>query len=151
MKKIFLLFTITFIIISSCEKDDFCTKNPITPNLVLRFYDTNNRETLKSVPSLYVWAEGKDTIFNNVSLDSLYIPLNSLVTETVYNFSKNNVVNQFTIKYTPKEEYISRSCGYRILFNEVTFESDNKWITDFTPSTLTTIDHQSSAHVQIFH
>lgn len=151
MKKIFLLFTITFIIISSCEKDDFCTKNPITPNLVLRFYDTNNRETLKSVPSLYVWAEGKDTIFNNVRLDSLYIPLNSLVTETVYNFSKNNVVNQFTIKYTPKEEYISRSCGYRILFNEVTFESDNKWITDFTPSTLTTIDHQSSAHVQIFH
>ncbi|MDP5105809.1 DUF6452 family protein [uncultured Polaribacter sp.] len=151
MKKILLLFIVTIIIISACEKDDFCTKNPITSNLVLRFYDTNNRETLKSVSSFYVWAEGKDTIFSNVSIDSLYIPLNSLANETVYNFSKDNVVNKFTIKYTPKEEYISRSCGYRILFNEVTFESDNAWITDFTPSTLTTIDNQNSAHVQIFH
>tara|TARA_R110001592_G_scaffold111201_4_gene308063 strand:- start:598 stop:1053 length:456 start_codon:yes stop_codon:yes gene_type:complete len=151
LKKILLLFIVTIIIISACEKDDFCTKNPITSNLVLRFYDTNNRETLKSVSSFYVWAEGKDTIFSNVSIDSLYIPLNSLANETVYNFSKDNVVNKFTIKYTPKEEYISRSCGYRILFNEVTFESDNAWITDFTPSTLTTIDNQNSAHVQIFH
>lgn len=151
MKKIFLLFIVSIIIIAACEKDDFCVKNPITPNLVLRFYDTNNRETLKSVSSFYVWAEGKDTIFNNASIDSLYIPLNSLATETVYNFSKNNVVNKFTIKYTPQAAYVSRSCGYRILFNEVSFSSDNSWITDFTPSTLTTIDHQNSAHVQIFH
>ncbi|MFT6698855.1 MAG: hypothetical protein ACJAVD_000340, partial [Porticoccaceae bacterium] len=48
-------------------------------------------------------------------------------------------------------EYVSRSCGYKIIFNEVTFTSDNTWITDFTPETLTTIDNQNEAHVQIFH
>lgn len=151
MKKLVFLFIMTIIVISACEKDDFCTQNPITPNLVLRFYDTNNRETLKSVSSFYVWAEGKDTIFSNVSIDSLYIPLNSLANETIYNFSTGNVVNQFTIKYTPKEEYVSRSCGFRVQFNEVTFESNNSWIKDFTPKTVTTIVNQNAAHVQIFH
>ncbi|MBT3741689.1 MAG: DUF6452 family protein [Polaribacter sp.] len=151
MRKIIIFIFLSIIIISACEKDDFCVQNPITPNLVLRFYDANNREALKSVSSFYIWAEGKDTIFENISADSIYIPLNSLATETVYNFSKGNTINQFTIKYTPEDEYISRSCGFRTIFNEVTFISDNTWISDFTPEEVTTIDHQNEAHVQIFH
>mgnify|MGYP000748918642 CR=1 FL=1 len=148
-KKLLLIFII--IIISACEKDDFCTQNPVTPNLVLRFYDDTNRETLKSVDALYVWAEGKDSIYTNVSTDSIAIPLNSLAGETMYNFSNGTTVNTFTITYTPEEEYISRSCGFRIIFNDAIFTSNNTWITDFTPSTLTTINSQSSAHVQVFH
>jgi hypothetical protein len=151
MRKIFTILFLGIVLISACEKDDFCTKNPITPNLVLRFYDTDNRETVKSVSSFYVWAEGKDTIFENVSTDSIYIPLNSIATETVYNFSKGGVVNQFTIEYTTEEEYVSRSCGFKVIFNDVNFASDNTWIKDFTPETLTTIDNQNTAHVQIFH
>ncbi len=151
MRKTIVLLFLSIIIISACEKDDFCIQNPITPNLVLRFYDANNRDALKSVSSFYVWAEGKDTIFKNVSTDSIYIPLNSQAMETVYNFSKGNTVNKFMIKYTPEDEYISRSCGFRAIFNEVTFTSDNTWITDFTPETVTSIDHQNEAHVQIFH
>jgi len=137
----------------SCTKDDFCLQNPVTPNLVLRFYDNTNKESTKSVNTLYVWAEGKDTIadFNGVSLDSIYIPLNSLTTETVYNFSNGTDVDTFTITYTPKEDYVSRSCGYKVIFNDVTFYSDNTWIQEFTPSTLTTLDSQNTAHVQIYH
>jgi len=135
----------------NCEKDDFCTQTPITPNLILRFYDDVNRESVKTVDNLYVWAEGKDSLFVNASLDSLFIPLNTANTETVYNFSKNNVVNQFTIQYTPNNEYLSRSCGYKVVFSDVTFSSDNTWITDFEPKTLTSIENQNEAHVQIFH
>lgn len=151
MRKIILFVFIIIIVIAACEKDDFCTQNPVTPNLVLRFYDDANRETLKSVDALYVWAAGKDSIYTNVSTDSIAIPLNSLATETIYNFSNGTTVNTFTITYTPEEEYISRSCGFRIIFNDATFTSNNTWITDLTPSTLTTINNQSSAHVQIFH
>lgn len=150
MRKI-ISFLFLSIFIISCEKDDFCVQNPVTPNLILRFYDANERETLKSASTLYVWAEGKDTIFENVSVDSLFIPLNSLSTETVYNFSKDDIVNQFTISYSPEEEYVSRSCGFKVIFNDVTFNSDNNWIIDFTPSTLTTINNQNEAHVKIFH
>jgi hypothetical protein len=47
MKKNVLFILLITVLISACEKDDFCIKNPITPNLVLRFYDTNDRETLR--------------------------------------------------------------------------------------------------------
>jgi hypothetical protein len=151
IKNSVLLFLVS-VIFFACEKDDFCTQNPVTPNLILRFYDDLDRETLKNVSSFYVWAEGKDTIFENVTTDSIYIPLNSLATETVYNLSTENTINKFTIKYTPKEEYVSRSCGYSMIFNEVTFSSNSStWIKDFTPSSITTINNQNTAHVQIFH
>jgi hypothetical protein len=151
IKNSVLIFLVS-VIFFACEKDDFCTQNPVTPNLILRFYDDLDREALKNVPSFYVWAEGKDTIFENVSTDSIYIPLNSLATETVYNLSTENTISKFTVQYTPKEEYVSRSCGYRVIFNKVTFTSESgTWIKDFTPSNITTINNQNTAHVQIFH
>lgn len=161
MKKTILLLFLISIIISACEKDDFCLQNPITPKLVLSFYDDVNRETIKKARLLSIWAEGKDTLpsYKSINIDSVFIPLNSLATETVYHLKINNEdgdiadnqIATFTIKYTPKEEFISRSCGYRIVFNDVTFSSNNNWIKDFTPVTLTTIDNQNAAHVQIFH
>jgi hypothetical protein len=149
-RRVLVILLISFVF-SACEKDDFCILNPVTPKLILRFYDANNRETLKDVSSFYVWAEGKDSIFKDISSDSLVIPLNRFATETIYNFSKENVVNQFTIQYTTQDDYVSRSCGFRVLFNDVTFTSNNTWITDFTPETVTIIDNQNEAHVQIFH
>lgn len=151
MRKTFVFLSLIIFTFLSCEKDDFCTQNPVTPKLILRFYDTTNRESVKTVDNLYVWAEGKDSLFINASLDSLFIPLNSAATETVYNFSKNNVVNQFTIQYTTENEFVSRSCGFKVIFNDVNFTSDNTWITDFEPSNLTTIENQNEAHVQIYH
>ena len=161
MKKNVLFILLITVLISACEKDDFCIKNPVTPNLVLRFYDTNDRETLKDVERLSIWAENKDTITNykSINIDSVAIPLNSLATKTIYHLKMNNsdgsITNNqtatFTITYTTQEEYVSRSCGFKILFNDVTFESDNTWITEFTPEILTTIDNQNAAHVQIFH
>lgn len=149
MKKT-LPFIVFLALILGCEKDDFCTQNPITPKLVVRFYDSNNPSQLKTVDQLYVWANGKDSIIVNQTLDSISIPLNSIANETVYNFSKGTIVNQLTIKYTPKEMYVSRSCGFRVIFDEVTVESNNTWISSIS-QIQTTINNQNAAHVQIFH
>lgn len=149
MKKI-LTILVLFCVITSCEKDDFCTLNPITPKLVLRFYDNANKTQLKNVNQLYVWASGKDSILVNQSTDSISIPLNSISNETVYNFSKGNVVNQFRIRYTPQQIHVSRSCGFKVNFDEVSYISNNTWIADFEVKT-TTINNQNAAHVQIFH
>jgi hypothetical protein len=161
MKKIVGIFILLGILISGCEKDDFCTQNPVTPMLILRFYDDANRETLKSAQRLSIWAEGKDTIsdYKSVSIDSIAIPLNSLTTETVYHLKintvdgniANNITETFTIQYTPVEEFVSRSCGFRVIFNDATFTPNNTWIQEITPETLTTIDNQSAAHVKIYH
>ena len=155
---ILLIFTLT--IISGCEKDDICLL-PTTPKLVLRFYDTTNQTTLKSVERLSVWADGKDTLstYKSVTLDSIAIPLNVNTTQTIYHFKTNsvdgnkanNVINTFTINYTTTEEYVSRSCGFKTIFNNVTISSNNGWVQSFTPNSLTTINNETSAHVKIFH
>lgn len=159
-KRFLILLTFALTIISGCEKDDICL-SPTTPKLVLRFYDTANPNTVKNVERLSIWADGKDTISNykSVVLDSVAIPLNVNTTQTIYHLKTNsvngnkanNITDTFTINYTTTEEYVSRSCGFKTIFNNVTITSTNGWIQSFTPTSLTTIDTQTSAHVQIFH
>lgn len=161
MRKIITFLFLSIIIITSCEKDDFCTQNPVTPNLVIKFFDEADRETVKKVERFSIISEGKtDSLFVNQTIDSIVaIPLNALSTKTVYTLKKNdlngaiinNQIATFTIEYAPKEEYVSRSCGFRVIFNDVTFTADNTWIKDLTPLNLTTIDNQNEVHVQIFH
>jgi len=157
-KNILYIFLFAFIF-SACEKDDICL-SPTTPKLILRFYDTTDQTAIKSVPNLSIWAEGKDTLttFKNVSLDSVYLPLNTNTSQTVYNFKTSetgniadNKYNKITINYTTEELFVSRSCGLKSIFNTVTITSDNGWFQSFTPNSLTTIDNETSAHVKIYH
>jgi len=149
MKKILVLFLV-FMAIVSCEKDDFCLETPVTPSLILRFYDDVNRTTVKSASELTVWAEGKDSLFVNVATDSLVIPLNPNANQTVYNLSKANVVEQFTIDYDFENIYVSRSCGFKVNFSNAVYTPNNTWFTDISVIE-TTIDNQNQAHVQVFH
>lgn len=160
MKKLIPLLLLFLALFSSCEKDDICL-SPTTPKLILRFYDNANPTTLKSTRNLSIWADGKDTISNykSVSLDSVAIPLNVNTSQTVYHLKTNsvngnianNVTSTLTIKYTTTEEYVSRSCGFKTIFNNVTITSNNGWIQSYTPTSLTTINNETSAHVKIFH
>ncbi len=156
MKKYFFIVLIFIGLISACEIDDICT-DPTTPNLVLRFYDATSTSTLKVTDSLYIWAVGRtDSIFKNQVTDSIAIPLNPLTTEMVYNLSKGTLLlNKLTISYTVQEEYVSRSCGFRYVYSNVSLAIDaptNKWISSITPNTvIPIINNQNSAHVQVFH
>jgi hypothetical protein len=163
VKKRILLLVFFIGIISACEKDDFCIENPVTSKLIIDFYDDTNRETLKKVERFSMIAVGvPDSLFTNVSTESsISIPLNSLTNETVFKLKKNtttngakadNLIATFTITYDKREEFVSRSCGFKVVFNNLTFSSEtNSWITDFTPTTVINLDDQSEAHVQIFH
>lgn len=161
MKKNFLLLFVIALIISACEKDDFCTKEtPLTPNLVLRFYDNANQTEFKSVSNLSVWAEGKDTLSNYISqnVDSIAIPLNTLDSEIIYNLKTSstgnitdNKFNKLTVKYTTQDVFISRSCGFKTIFNSVEITSDNGWFLSFTPNQLETINNEYNAHVKVYH
>jgi hypothetical protein len=155
VKKITLVLLLFFVVLSACEKDDFCIQNPVTSKLIIRFYDDTNRETKKRVQDLSIFSDiNNDTIprYKIIDTDSIAIPLNSNALKTVYNFSKGNIINKFTIKYDIEEVYISRSCGYKVVFKNVEFSTDSgSWITAFTPITIINLDDQSEAHVQIFH
>ena len=159
MKKYIFLLFICFIGITSCEKDDFCVQNPVTPNLVLRFYDKDDISELKSVQRLSLIAQGEtDSLFTNQSIDSIAIPLNSIISETIYTLKMNSVdgnrvnnqIATLTVKYNPEDDYVSRSCGFRVIFNDVNLEHTG-WINSLSTSTITSIDNQTKAHVQVYY
>ena len=148
MKKIALLF-LAIIALSSCEKDDICVEN-ITPKLIIRFYDVSNPTETKEVPSLNVWSDGRDTIINNQTLDSIAIPLDINSNQTIYNFRSNSIIDQLTIDYILNEVYISRSCGFIANYSSLSITSSNNWIQDIDIVSQD-IENENSAHVQIRH
>ncbi|CAM1362713.1 DUF6452 family protein [Tenacibaculum xiamenense] len=160
MKKCFGILLLCLFAFNACEKDDFCTTTPVTPNLVIRFYDKDDITAVKSVPRLSVIAQSKtDSLISTRTLDSIAIPLNGLASETVYLLKMNdaegnladNKVDTLTITYTPEEDYISRSCGFRYVFDDVTLTVTNSWIERLSNNSIPEINHQIQSHVQIFH
>jgi len=159
IKNLIIAFTIIVAIIA-CEKDDFCITNPVTPNLVLRFYDANTEaETELEVDSLYIWADGLDTIHSNQTTDSIAIPINTLATSTTYILAQGTQkLDTLILEYTTEDEYISRSCGFRVIFNDVDFSLEDKdgvhWIESVTSllnEDAPIINNQDQAHVKIYH
>ncbi len=157
MKKYYLFLSLIALLISSCEKDDFCIE-PITPNMIVRFYNATNISETKAVNDLTINISNLDSIYTNVSLDSVVIPLDVTSNQIIYNFSSGSNLDILTIDYEIEEVFVSRSCGFKAIFNNVTVTSDvsNDWIIGLTETlentiTIPTINDESAAHVQIFH
>ena len=149
---IILLIALSFL---GCEKDDICSNDvPTTPSLIIRFYDVTNPNTdvLKSVTNLRIQGVGNDTVlsgYNIVATDSIAIPLKTTDTITQYSFYEEYVVNDagtpdddsddyvtgnediITITYDMEEVYVSRACGYKTVYRNVSInlvEDDDNWI-----------------------
>ena len=157
MRKYYLLLTLIALLVSSCEKDDFCIE-PITPNMVIRFYNATNITQTKPVEDLSVNPEGFDELYSNANLDSILIPLDVTSNQIIYNLSSESNIDIITINYDVEEVFVSRSCGFKAIFNNVSVTSDvsNDWIIGLTETlentiTIPTIDNETAAHVKIFH
>jgi len=157
MKKNYLLLLLIALMVSSCEKDDFCIE-PITPNMVIRFYNATNITQTKPVVNLSVNPEGFDELYSNANLDSILIPLDVTSNQIIYNLSSESNIDVITINYDVEEVFVSRSCGFKAIFNNVSVTSDvsNDWIIGLTENlentiTIPTIDNETAAHVKIFH
>tara|TARA_R110000868_G_scaffold403147_1_gene680061 strand:- start:6547 stop:7044 length:498 start_codon:yes stop_codon:yes gene_type:complete len=165
MKKLnyLLLIFLALVAFYACEKDDICVDGN-TPLLVIRFYDIDNPETLKTPSNLVVKGQLTDGTYGatiaNASVDSIQIPLRNEALSTVYSLATNtttDVANTnediITFNYTTKEVFISRACGfinnYENLATELTTDTDN-WIKEIKIDT-TVIANQNAAHVKIYH
>lgn len=184
MNKNLLLFLFGLIILlHSCERDDICAEStPTTPNALIEFYDVSNPETLKSVPGLFIVGEGmldSETVegANGSSESAVSLPLRTDAGETVFRFYKNGELTDpndtptdstddviagddvnmdiVTISYTTEEVYVSRACGFKTIFTNVsvsvTDDADN-WV--LTPQIVVennTIDNENQAHISFRH
>ena len=156
MKKNYILLLLIALGFYSCEKDDFCIE-PITPNLIVRFYDASNTLNTKTVTDLSVAPNELENIYSNASLDSIAIPLDVSSNQTIYNFTSGTAEDQIIIDYEVENVFVSRSCGFKAIFNNVTLTTTNNWIISLSQNTvtstltITSIEDEKAAHVQVFH
>lgn len=149
MKKYSLLLFILIVALTNCEKDDICIE-ATTPNLIIKFYDTNNPETSKAVSSLTVTANEKEDIYTSVSLDSIVIPLNLSENSTTYKFQSGTKTDTIIFNYDRKDVFVSRSCGYKTVFENFTMQTSNNWIKSYVINN-STIENETNAHINIYH
>ncbi len=160
MKKISILILIS-ILLFTCEKDDICADTtPTTPRVYIEFYKTNTPDQLKNVSKLYVIGEGKDAPleeYNGTSTkNKIFLPLKTNTTQTKYILHKNYAINDnetpdnpdddyitgnpdtIVINYAPEVVYVSRACGYKTIFTNLTIvveNDDDNWIDYEIPAT----------------
>ena len=160
---ILLVFIIALIAIS-CERDDICAAStPTTPVLTIGFQDADNTTEDKELNITIYKVDNSDSLAYT-SASTIEIPLRTDTTATVLVFVKipNNLVaaedpnnaDTVTFKYTPQEEFISRACGYRVSFSNLTIQnnpgSDGRWIDDIIINTRT-ITNNDTTQVYIRH
>ncbi len=158
------LFSLLLSIIWSCERDDICIEEN-TPHLIIRFFDHENPTEYKKVINLKVQIEGIDGDYTNETItaltDSIAIPVK--VTEDITSFklilngNNQDDANEdiFDLNYIREDVFVSRSCGYKTLYYDVTtslINDNNNWIKSIeTVKDPQDILNQNSDHVKIFH
>lgn len=181
MKKTSLiLIVITFIGISfilSCESDDICSEaTATTPSLIIDLYDVNTPENIKGLTKVIIGGVGNDFLFTNgsIALQQIIIPLKTDADATQYSLWKDPVVNDnntpddasddfydggnvdvITIQYTREDIYVSRACGYKTIYKNVTLyiepDTDN-WIKSRQPLTENqSVEDETETHFNIYH
>ncbi|MBD0831772.1 DUF6452 family protein [Aestuariibaculum sediminum] len=161
-----------------CERDDLCPgSTPTTPNLIVDFYDVNNQESKKKVVNLAVSGIDDDgnplPISTTGSVTQLALPLKTYENTTQFIIFNNFSVNDngtpddtsddfpngnpdlITINYSREEVFVSRACGYKTIFKNVTLtvESDNdNWIKARQPlNDNQSVEDETTTHFNIFH
>lgn len=183
--KLIALISLTVIIAAlwSCERDDICSAGTsTTPRLYIQFYNIASQANLKNVTDFYVQGVGNDTPLLEVStVNEIYLPLKTTVdnieagtTTTEFIMIKNYEIddngtpddpsddmqtgNQDILKitYQPEQIYVSRACGYKTVFKNISVvvEDDNdNWMTLIQPTNTINlpIDNELNAHYFIYH
>lgn len=147
---------------SSCEKDDICASGtPVTPRLIIEFYDATATTALKNVTKLAVVEPTFTKAFSFDGVSKIQVPLRNNGTTTTLNFVQNgsddNPSNDnsvaLTFNYETEDFYVSRACGYKTLFYGLTvtptvFPAD-KWIKNVI-ITKSNIENENEVHLKIY-
>lgn len=120
--------------LSSCEEDDICIGDG-TPNLTVVFRNQFNTENLRDTLSIYRSDtpdfENRDTIYQKFFTDSIKLPLGNLNNNKTYFQIKrrsNSETDILTVNYNSESEYVSKACGFRIVYDNLNYETTNHHI-----------------------
>jgi hypothetical protein len=161
-----LLVLTTYLL--SCEKDDICADGtPTTPGLVVEFYMKGEGTDIpKGASNFKYWVPGfEETLGTESEVNKITLPLRTDQDEITwalqYNEGTKSNTDLLTIKYTRKNIYVSRACGYKTTFtlipetggnpNPSVTDVDGKLFIEGDPVVITpNIENQNEAHVKIY-
>lgn len=161
------LIALLLVCLASCEKDDICVDGD-TPLLVIGFFDAQDPDKAKVVPSLRVKEVLLDEVVNTIedrssTLDSIGIPLRIDASSTSFAFITNSDddpitgeetgdVDILTISYQTREVFISRACGFVVHYDalNVTLPGNPNWIQD-AQIIQPTVENSNAIHVKLLH
>jgi hypothetical protein len=150
MRKYLILLVILSFTLINCEKDDICIETT-TPKLIVVFYNNDIPATKKEVTSLTVSVDSLGNIYENQSIDSIAIPLDLTKNSTLYKFKSGTITDSINFTYDRRDVFVSRSCGYKTIFENLQIESRTEnWIKNDTLKN-TIIDNETATHLNIFH
>lgn len=158
----------------SCEKDDLCAEStPTTPRIVLGFYSETNHNEPRDVTLLEVFTEGSLDTVHLGTIREVSLPLRADAVATKWALTYNRLSSSSStgydpntdfleFKYSTREEYVSRACGYKVLFtlddptdllpnpaiNEVPGDT-RLWIRG-TEVLTTNIENEDDIHVKVY-
>ncbi|EGV43940.1 hypothetical protein BZARG_2349 [Bizionia argentinensis JUB59] len=180
MKKTVALLILLVSIAFSCERDDICTLDtPTTPRITIEFFDIQNPEQQnpKNVFKCRVQGIGNDEALPELDGASpkqiILLPLKTTETSTQYSIYSNYALNNnntpndpsddyptgnediITISYVPEEVYVSRACGFKTVFKNITItvetDTDN-WIEIIqSVNDNQILENEETANFSIFH
>ncbi|GGG33728.1 hypothetical protein GCM10011344_38180 [Dokdonia pacifica] len=166
-KRLFIIGTVLWgcIMLSSCERDDICAEaTPVTPLLIIDFFDIENPTEPKTPVDLTIREVNGDTLDGSpFNTSTVSIPLRTNQDQTDLLFVLNTGseeletpenIDGLSINYVRIEEYISKACGFRITYDALDATPSSQdgefWIQDVIIIN-TTVEDETSAHIQIFH
>ncbi|GAA3582597.1 DUF6452 family protein [Snuella lapsa] len=178
MKKLSLLILLAILTAhTGCERDDICPgSTPTTPHLIIDVFDFENQESKKNIFNLVVAKGTESTILPGYAFESknnLVLPLDTKANTTQYRLIKNAKVNDngtpddtsddviegnydvLTINYSREEIYVSRACGYKTIFQNVTLtiedDGDNWILSQQALNPNQSVEDETTTHFNIYH
>ena len=158
------LFILLLVSFSSCEKDDICAKGtPVTPRIIIEFYDAVQPTIVKNVIQLGVIEPNLTSGLAFTGVSKIQVPLKTNQNSTILRFiqnggdtnASNDNIDILTFNYQRVDEYVSRACGFKTLFylnetNPITLTADsNNWIQNIQVQQ-TNIENENEVHVKIY-
>lgn len=178
LKYLFLpIIALVIGITASCERDDLCPEStPTTPSLIIDAFDIDNQEDSKNVFGLLIAGVENENVLPGyavVATNNIILPLKTTEDTTQYQLIQDYSINDngtpddtsddfaegnqdiITINYTREEVYVSRACGYKTIFKDVTVSIDNdtdNWIQLIQPvNNPQSVEDETATHFNLFH
>ena len=157
MKKLLTLIAVLILCLTACEPDDICLEGTTgSPNLIVVFYDKNQTDTKKSVTDLQIKGLDMETLLYDSTTDSISLPIKTISNSTSFSLiatqNGNTLEDIITFNYDPEDKFISRACGFKTRFNNLTFSTSNtlNWV-EFIEILTNSISETNNTHVKILH